>query len=317
MRILLANPRGFCAGVDRAIKIVEHAIEIYGIPIYVRHEVVHNSYIVKSLKERGTIFIECIDEVPDGSILIFSAHGVSQAVRIAAKNRNLTVFDATCPLVTKIHMEVARASRKGIEVILIGHSSSHPEEEGIIGQYSNLSGGIYLVRSIKDVWDLKVKNSNSLCLITKTTLSVDDTLEIIYELKSRFPRITYSRKNNICYATTNRQNAVRNIAINSDAILVVGSNNSSNANRLSELAIKIGKKAYLIEDDRDIKESWIKGVNTIGITAGASTPDILVNKVVTRLQSLGAQVIEEVKGYKENVVFELPRDLRIPIKLLD
>lgn len=281
MQILLANPRGFCAGVDRAISIVERALELYGAPIYVRHEVVHNRYVVDSLRERGAVFIEEIAEVPDGSILIFSAHGVSQAVRAEAKARDLTMlFDATCPLVTKVHMEVARASRRGTEAILIGHAG-HPEVEGTMGQYSNPKGGMYLVESPEDVWKLQVKDENNLCFMTQTTLSVDDTSDVIDALRQRFPSIIGPRKDDICYATTNRQEAVRNLAGDADVVLVVGSKNSSNSNRLAELAQRVGKPAYLIDSAADIQESWLSEARNIGVTAGASAPDVLVQEVIS------------------------------------
>ncbi|MCL2894153.1 4-hydroxy-3-methylbut-2-enyl diphosphate reductase [Brenneria tiliae] len=316
MQILLANPRGFCAGVDRAISIVERALEIYGTPIYVRHEVVHNRYVVNGLRERGAIFIEQIEEVPDGSILIFSAHGVSQAVRAEAKNRDLTVFDATCPLVTKVHMEVARASRKGVEAILIGHAG-HPEVEGTMGQYSNVRGGMYLVESPEDVWRLQVKDENNLCFMTQTTLSVDDTSAVIDALRERFPRIIGPRKDDICYATTNRQEAVRNLATDADVVLVVGSRNSSNSNRLAELAQRAGKAAYLIDAAEDIQESWLSGITRVGVTAGASAPDILVQQVIKRLQALGGEIAVEMQGREENIVFEVPKELRVEVKQID
>ncbi|MCG8707551.1 4-hydroxy-3-methylbut-2-enyl diphosphate reductase [Brenneria sp. 4F2] len=316
MQILLANPRGFCAGVDRAISIVERALEIFGTPIYVRHEVVHNRYVVNGLRERGAIFIEQIDEVPDGSILIFSAHGVSQAVRNEAKNRDLTVFDATCPLVTKVHMEVARASRKGVEAILIGHAG-HPEVEGTMGQYSNAEGGMYLVESPDDVWALQVKDDGNLCFMTQTTLSVDDTSAVIDALRERFPRIIGPRKDDICYATTNRQEAVRTLANMADVVLVVGSKNSSNSNRLAELAQRAGKAAYLIDAADDIQESWLAGIADVGVTAGASAPDILVQQVIGRLQALGGKVTVEIQGREENIVFEVPKELRVEVKQID
>ncbi|CNK34543.1 4-hydroxy-3-methylbut-2-enyl diphosphate reductase [Yersinia alsatica] len=317
MQILLANPRGFCAGVDRAISIVERAIEMYGAPIYVRHEVVHNRYVVDSLRERGAIFIEDISEVPDGSILIFSAHGVSQAVRAEARARELTMlFDATCPLVTKVHMEVARASRKGKEAILIGHAG-HPEVEGTMGQYSNPKGGMYLVESPDDVWKLNVKDENNLCFMTQTTLSVDDTAAVIDALHQRFPKIIGPRKDDICYATTNRQEAVRNLANDADVVLVVGSKNSSNSNRLAELAQRMGKSAYLIDSADDIQESWLQNATCIGVTAGASAPDILVQQVIARLQSLGAGGSVELRGREENIVFEVPKELRVEVKQID
>ncbi|MFD0709165.1 4-hydroxy-3-methylbut-2-enyl diphosphate reductase [Photorhabdus luminescens] len=314
MQILLANPRGFCAGVDRAISIVERALELYGAPIYVRHEVVHNRYVVDNLRKRGAIFIEEISEVPDDAILIFSAHGVSQAIRAEARSRNLTMlFDATCPLVTKVHMEVARASRKGKEAILIGHAG-HPEVEGTMGQYNNAEGGMYLVESPEDVWNLKVKDENNLCFMTQTTLSVDDTSEVIDALNARFPNIVGPRKDDICYATTNRQEAVRDLASDADIVLVVGSKNSSNSNRLAELAQRVGKPAYLIDSAEDIKEEWITGTSLVGVTAGASAPDILVQQVIERLKNLGADSVRELHGREENIVFEVPKELRVEVK---
>ncbi|AIM20263.1 4-hydroxy-3-methylbut-2-enyl diphosphate reductase [Serratia sp. OLHL2] len=317
MQILLANPRGFCAGVDRAISIVERALELYGAPIYVRHEVVHNRYVVDSLRERGAVFIEEIAEVPDGSILIFSAHGVSQAVRAEAKARDLTMlFDATCPLVTKVHMEVARASRRGTEAILIGHAG-HPEVEGTMGQYSNPQGGMYLVESPEDVWKLQVKDENNLCFMTQTTLSVDDTSDVIDALRQRFPSIIGPRKDDICYATTNRQEAVRNLAGDADVVLVVGSKNSSNSNRLAELAQRVGKPAYLIDSAADIQESWLSEARNIGVTAGASAPDVLVQEVISRLKALGGVDVHEISGREENIVFEVPKELRVDVRQID
>ncbi|QXO65829.1 MULTISPECIES: 4-hydroxy-3-methylbut-2-enyl diphosphate reductase [Morganella] len=314
MRILLANPRGFCAGVDRAISIVERALELYGAPIYVRHEVVHNRYVVNDLRERGAIFIEEISEVPDNAILIFSAHGVSQAIRQEARSRNLTMlFDATCPLVTKVHMEVARASRKGKEAILIGHAG-HPEVEGTMGQYSNPEGGMYLVESPEDVWKLTVKDEENLSFMTQTTLSVDDTSEVIDALNARFPKIIGPRKDDICYATTNRQEAVRDLAGQADLVLVVGSKNSSNSNRLAELAQRVGKPSYLIDSADDINPVWLRDVDTIGLTAGASAPDVLVQQVISRLQELGADEISQLEGREENIIFEVPKELRVDIK---
>ncbi|MBH2892136.1 4-hydroxy-3-methylbut-2-enyl diphosphate reductase [Serratia marcescens] len=317
MQILLANPRGFCAGVDRAISIVERALELYGAPIYVRHEVVHNRYVVDSLRERGAVFIEEIAEVPDGSILIFSAHGVSQAVGAEAKARDLTMlFDATCPLVTKVHMEVARASRRGTEAILIGHAG-HPEVEGTMGQYSNPQGGMYLVESPDDVWKLQVKDENNLCFMTQTTLSVDDTSDVIDALRQRFPSIIGPRKDDICYATTNRQEAVRNLAGDADVVLVVGSKNSSNSNRLAELAQRVGKPAYLIDSAADIQESWLSEARNIGVTAGASAPDVLVQEVISRLKALGGLDVHEISGREENIVFEVPKELRVDVRQID
>ncbi|HHN8305496.1 4-hydroxy-3-methylbut-2-enyl diphosphate reductase [Morganella morganii] len=314
MRILLANPRGFCAGVDRAISIVERALKLYGAPIYVRHEVVHNRYVVNDLRERGAIFIEEIAEVPDNAILIFSAHGVSQAIRQEARSRNLTMlFDATCPLVTKVHMEVARASRKGKEAILIGHAG-HPEVEGTMGQYNNPEGGMYLVESPEDVWKLNVKDEENLSFMTQTTLSVDDTSEVIDALNARFPKIIGPRKDDICYATTNRQEAVRDLAGQADLVLVVGSKNSSNSNRLAELAQRVGKPSYLIDSADDINPDWLRDVDTIGLTAGASAPDVLVQQVISRLQELGADEISQLEGREENIIFEVPKELRVDIK---
>ncbi|PXZ08602.1 4-hydroxy-3-methylbut-2-enyl diphosphate reductase [Gilliamella apicola] len=316
MQIILANPRGFCAGVDRAITIVERALELFGAPVYVRHEVVHNRYVVNRLKELGAIFIEEIHEVPDDSILIFSAHGVSKAVRDEAKRRQLRIFDATCPLVTKVHMEVARASYRGEEVILIGHAG-HIEVDGTMGQYSNPAGGIYLVESIEDVEKLQVKNDNHLCFTTQTTLSVDDTAEIIEALKNRFPNIRSPRKNDICYATTNRQQAVKQLSSQADIVLVVGSKNSSNSNRLAELARRNSKNAYLIDYASDINLEWLANARRIGVTAGASAPDILVKQVIDHLKSLGCTSMIETEGISENITFEIPKELRIEVKTTD
>ncbi|OTQ71108.1 4-hydroxy-3-methylbut-2-enyl diphosphate reductase [Gilliamella apis] len=316
MQIILANPRGFCAGVDRAITIVERAIELFGAPVYVRHEVVHNRYVVNRLKELGAIFIEEINEVPDDSILIFSAHGVSKAVRDEAKRRQLRIFDATCPLVTKVHMEVARASYRGEEVILIGHAG-HIEVDGTMGQYSNPDGGIYLVESIEDVQNLQVKNDQHLCFTTQTTLSVDDTAEIISALKNRFPNIRSPRKNDICYATTNRQQAVKQLSSQADVVLVVGSKNSSNSNRLAELARRNSKHAYLIDFASDINLEWLVNARTIGVTAGASAPDILVKQVIAHLKNLGCTSLVETEGISENITFEIPKELRIEVKSIN
>ncbi|MGL9769489.1 MAG: 4-hydroxy-3-methylbut-2-enyl diphosphate reductase [Sodalis sp. (in: enterobacteria)] len=310
MRILLANPRGFCAGVVRAISIVKRTLEIYGAPIYVRHEIVHNRYVVDTLRQRGVIFISQIMEVPDGSILIFSAHGVSQAVRAEARRRDLTVFDATCPLVTKVHMEVARASHIGTEAILIGHTG-HPEVEGIMGQYNNPAAGMYLVESLKDVWQIKVKNSNNLCFITQTTMSVDDTSDVVYALRARFPGIIGPRKSDICYATINRQKAVRSLASDADVVLVVGSKNSSNSNRLLELVQRVGKPAYLIDSASDIQKNWLQRMQTIGVTAGASAPDMLVQQVIEHLRSFGIKDTRELIGCEENMTFEVPKELSL------
>ncbi|MDX7897593.1 4-hydroxy-3-methylbut-2-enyl diphosphate reductase [Aeromonas media] len=310
MDILLANPRGFCAGVDRAISIVESALEKFGAPIYVRHEVVHNRYVVNKLKDAGAVFVEELDEVPDDSIVIFSAHGVAKTVREMAKSRALKVFDATCPLVTKVHMEVHRASRKGSEAVLIGHAG-HPEVIGTMGQYENSEGGMYLVETPDDVARLQVKNPDDLCFVTQTTLSVDETSDVIDALRKHFPKIQGPRKDDICYATQNRQDAVREMAGLVDAMLVVGSRNSSNSNRLRELAEKVGARAYLIDDASMIESPWLEGVERIGVTAGASAPDVLVQNVIARLRELGGKIVTEHPGREENVVFEVPPELRI------
>ena len=310
MKIILANPRGVCAGVDRAISIVELALEIHGAPIYVRHEVVHNRFVVNGLRERGAIFVEELSEVPDGAIVIFSAHGVSQAVRQEAKERNLKVFDATCPLVTKVHMQVARASRKGTKAILIGHKG-HPEVEGTMGQYSNDDGGIYLIESVEDIARLPVQENDELTFMTQTTLSLDDTAETIAALKEKYPAIQGPHKNDICYATTNRQEAVRELAKQSDLVLVVGSKNSSNSNRLAELASRMGVKSQLLDDPSDIRADWFDGVQTIGITAGASAPEELVQSIISRLKEFGVTTVEELQGLEENMFFEVPKELRV------
>lgn len=310
MKVLLANPRGFCAGVDRAISIVELALEIHGAPIYVRHEVVHNKFVVDGLKAKGAIFVEELDEVPDDAIVIFSAHGVSQAVRQEAKRRNLKVFDATCPLVTKVHMQVARASKKGTKAILIGHEG-HPEVIGTMGQYSNEEGGIYLVEAVEDIANLPVTNNDELTFMTQTTLSIDDTIGVIDALKEKYPAIQGPRKNDICYATTNRQHAVRELAEQSQLVLVVGSKNSSNSNRLAELASRMGVMSKLIDGPQDIDPKWLEGVETIGITAGASAPEVLVQSVISHLKTLGVTEVETLAGNEEDVVFEVPKELRI------
>ena len=310
MKIILANPRGFCAGVDRAISIVELALEIHGAPIYVRHEVVHNRFVVNGLRERGAIFVEELSEVPDGAIVIFSAHGVSQAVRQEAKDRNLKVFDATCPLVTKVHMQVARASKKGTKAILIGHKG-HPEVEGTMGQYSNHEGGIYLIERIEDIANLPVSHNDDLTFMTQTTLSLDDTAETISALKEKYPAIQGPHKNDICYATTNRQQAVRELAKQSDLVVVVGSKNSSNSNRLAELASRMGVASKLIDDPNDIQPDWFNGVQTIGVTAGASAPEELVQSVIARMKEFGVTDVEELQGLEENMFFEVPKELRV------
>lgn len=310
MKIILANPRGFCAGVDRAISIVELALEIHGAPIYVRHEVVHNRFVVNRLRERGAIFVEELSEVPDGAIVIFSAHGVSQAVRQEAKDRRLKVFDATCPLVTKVHMQVARASKKGTKAILIGHKG-HPEVEGTMGQYGNQEGGIYLIESIEDIANLPVSHNDDLTFMTQTTLSLDDTAETISALKEKYPAIQGPHKNDICYATTNRQQAVRELAKQSDLVVVVGSKNSSNSNRLAELASRMGVASKLIDDPNDIQPDWFNGVQTIGVTAGASAPEELVQSVIARMKEFGVTDVEELQGLEENMFFEVPKELRV------
>lgn len=310
MHIRLANPRGFCAGVDRAIGIVERALELFDTPIYVRHEVVHNRVVVEGLRARGAVFVEELAEVPDGATVIFSAHGVPQAVRREAMARQLRVFDATCPLVTKVHMEVARHSQVGREAILIGHAG-HPEVEGTMGQYDERNGGcMYLVETPEDVWALPVKNPANLAFVTQTTLSVTDTALVIDALRKRFPSIQGPRKDDICYATQNRQDAVRELARQCDLLLVVGSRNSSNSNRLRELAENEGTPAYLIDGPEDIDPAWLTGQQNMGVTAGASAPEVLVQQVINRLRELGAWVVEETQGRAENVVFVLPRELR-------
>ncbi|MCD9556826.1 4-hydroxy-3-methylbut-2-enyl diphosphate reductase [Photobacterium carnosum] len=311
MKILLANPRGFCAGVDRAISIVERALEMYQPPIYVRHEVVHNRFVVEGLKQRGAIFIEELSEVPDDNIVIFSAHGVSQAVRNEAKARQLTVFDATCPLVTKVHMEVARASRKAMEVVLIGHAG-HPEVEGTMGQYANHDGGMYLVEKPEDVDTLVVKDPSNLHFVSQTTLSVDETADVIDRLRYVFPDIQGPRKDDICYATQNRQDAVREMAATVDVMIVVGSKNSSNSNRLSELAVKLGTPSYLTDSAEDINPQWLEGRKVVGVTAGASAPEELVNQIIARIKQLtNTSNVEELSGREENMFFEVPRELQV------
>jgi 4-hydroxy-3-methylbut-2-enyl diphosphate reductase len=310
MDIYLANPRGFCAGVDRAIEIVERALQIFGAPVYVRHEVVHNRFVVDDLASKGAVFVEELDEIPDGATVIFSAHGVSQQVRQQAQHRQLKVFDATCPLVTKVHLEVARHAQSAEEVILIGHAG-HPEVEGTLGQYDKLPGGsIYLVETIADIDELEVSNPQSLAYVTQTTLSVDDTKMIIDSLREKFPAIKGPRKDDICYATQNRQDAVRELAQHVDVFLVLGSTNSSNSNRLRELAEKQGVPAYLIDGAEDIESGWLESAGAVGVTAGASAPEILVQQVIDKLEKLyGASVIQN-GGQTENVSFQLPKELR-------
>ncbi len=310
MKVILANPRGFCAGVDRAIEIVGRALDLFGAPIYVRHEVVHNRFVVESLRKRGAIFVDELGEIPDGNTVIFSAHGVSLAVRQEAEKRDLRVFDATCPLVTKVHMEVARFSRDGYEVVLIGHRG-HPEVEGTMGQYKRHvnQGGIYLVVTAEDVRGLKIKNPEKLAYVTQTTLSMDDSLMVVEALRQRFPAIQGPKRDDICYATQNRQDAVKELASRCELVLVVGSPNSSNSNRLREIAEKRGTTAYLIDDANDIQREWLKGIENLGLTAGASAPDLLVDQVIERLMEWGAETVEYLTGREETVEFSLPVEL--------
>ena len=318
MDIVLANPRGFCAGVDRAIEIVKRAIDLLGAPIYVRHEVVHNRFVVAELKHRGAVFVDELDEVPDGATVIFSAHGVSQAVRAEAAQRKLKVFDATCPLVTKVHLEVARQCRAGRDRVLIGHAG-HPEVEGTMGQWQadgdgqDSPGKIYLVEDMDDVATLAPGQPDNMAYTTQTTLSVDDTREIIAALKARFPAIQGPRNDDICYATQNRQDAVRELSRECDLVLVVGSPNSSNSNRLRELAEREGVEAHLIDGAAEIDPRWLQGRRHIGVTAGASAPDVLVHGVLERLHELGAHAVRELEGQREDMVFALPRELRIQL----
>ena len=310
MQIRLANPRGFCAGVDRAIEIVNRALDVFGPPIYVRHEVVHNRFVVDTLRERGAVFVEELHEVPDDVIVIFSAHGVSRAVQEEAERRGLKVFDATCPLVTKVHLEVLRYARRGQECVLIGHEG-HPEVEGTMGRYDTSHGGaIYLVEDEGDVATLEVKDPSRLAFVTQTTLSMDDTAKVIDALRAKFPEIQGPRKDDICYATQNRQDAVRELAAGSDLVLVVGSPNSSNSNRLRELSERVGTPAYLIDHAEQIDPAWLEGVKAVGVTAGASAPEVLVQGVIARLQALGAAAPEELDGRAETITFSMPRELR-------
>ncbi len=312
MQIVLANPRGFCAGVDRAIEIVDQALDAFGAPIYVRHEVVHNRTVVNGLKDKGAIFIEDLADVPVGSYLIFSAHGVSKKVQQEAKERELTVFDATCPLVTKVHMQVAKHAKQDREVILIGHAG-HPEVEGTMGQYEKCTenGNIYLVETPDDVRALKVNNEENLAYVTQTTLSITDTKVMVDALKETFPAIQEQKKDDICYATQNRQDAVHDLAGKSDLILVVGSPNSSNSNRLREIADALGKPAYLIDTYEDLKKEWLEGIDVVGVTAGASAPEVLVQEVISQLKQWGGQEAIENQGIEEKVVFSLPKELKL------
>jgi 4-hydroxy-3-methylbut-2-enyl diphosphate reductase len=310
VRILLANPRGFCAGVDRAIDIVERAVELFGAPIYVRHEVVHNRFVVDRLRSLGAVFVEELDQVPDAATVIFSAHGVSKAVQAEARRRGLQVFDATCPLVTKVHMEVTRYGRDGLDVILIGHEG-HPEVEGTMGQFDDSLGGrICLVEDVEDVQHLDVRDPSRVGVVTQTTLSVDDTADVLDALKQRFPTLATPRKEDICYATQNRQDAVKKLVGGCDVVIVVGSQTSSNSNRLREIAEKAGIPGYLVDGPQDLRREWFEGKAAVGVTAGASAPELLVQRVVARLREWGGEGAEEVVGREENVVFALPRELR-------
>lgn len=312
MDVLLANPRGFCAGVDRAIDIVNRALEVFGSPIYVRHEVVHNRFVVEDLRERGAVFVDELEEVPDDAIVIFSAHGVSRAVQREAQDRGLRVFDATCPLVTKVHVEVASFSNSGRECILIGHQG-HPEVEGTMGQYDPAAGGaIYLVEDEEQVAQLKVNDPQNLAYVTQTTLSVDDTARVIDALRARFPDIQGPRKDDICYATQNRQDAVKVLAEKVDLVLVVGSTNSSNSNRLRELAERCGARSYLIDNAAMIEDAWLADAGAVGVTAGASAPELLVEAVIDYLRERGVETVANLDGQPENITFSLPKELRIP-----
>ena len=313
MQIVLANPRGFCAGVDRAIAIVNRALECFHPPIYVRHEVVHNKFVVDDLRQRGAVFVDELDQVPDNSIVIFSAHGVSKAVQQEAERRGLKVFDATCPLVTKVHIEVTKYAREGTEAILIGHEG-HPEVEGTMGQYDKSANGeIYLVENEDDVDALVVKNPEKVAFVTQTTLSIDDTAKVIDALRHKFPNIQGPRKDDICYATQNRQDAVRDLAVQCDVVLVVGSPNSSNSNRLRELAERMGKAAYLVDNADQLRKDWFQPNSKIGVTAGASAPEILIKQVIQCLQEWGAMPPKELEGREENITFSLPKELRIHV----
>ena len=313
MQIYLANPRGFCAGVDRAIAIVNEALTRFEPPIYVRHEVVHNKFVVSDLANRGAVFVEELTEVPDGAIVIFSAHGVSKAVEDEANRRDLTVFDATCPLVTKVHIEVAKFAHEGMDAVLIGHAG-HPEVEGTMGRFNRGHGGhIHLVENEEDVAKLSVRDAERLAFVTKTTLSMDDTAKVIDALRSKFPSIQGPRKDDICYATQNRQDAVKDLAGRCEVVLVVGSPNSSNSNRLRELAERMNCKAYLIENASEIQQSWFDGVEAVGVTAGASAPEVLIQEVLQQLQDWGGKQPDELSGIEENVTFSLPKALRIPV----
>jgi len=310
MQIILANPRGFCAGVDRAIEIVERALELFGAPIYVRHEVVHNRFVVDDLRNKGAVFVNELDEVPDDAMVIFSAHGVSKAVQQEAQRRGLKVFDATCPLVTKVHLEIARFSKDGQECVLIGHAG-HPEVEGTMGQFDESQGGrMYLLEKVEDVAKLSVNKPDTLAYVTQTTLSMDDTATIIDALRQRFPMIHGPKRDDICYATQNRQDAVKNLADASDVVLVVGSTNSSNSNRLKEVAERHNTPAYLIDNADEIDRAWLQGKERIGVTAGASAPEVLVEQVINRLKEWGAETVDESEGRSETITFSLPKELK-------
>lgn len=314
MQILLANPRGFCAGVDRAIDIVERAIELFGAPIYVRHEVVHNKYVVDQLREIGAVFVDELHQVPDGATVIFSAHGVARTVQQEAERRGLTVFDATCPLVTKVHMEVTRFAREAREVFLIGHQG-HPEVEGTMGQFDTSFGGrMVLIESVADASSVAVENAERVAFVTQTTLSVDDTASIVAALRARFPSLHSPAKEDICYATQNRQDAVKGLIDRCDVLVVVGSSQSSNSNRLRELADKVAKPGYLVDGPEHLRREWFDGAKTVAVTAGASAPEVLVQGVVARLLEWGGQVVDEVEGRREHVIFALPRQLRDVLK---
>lgn len=306
MQVLLANPRGFCAGVDRAIEIVQRAIALFGAPIYVRHEVVHNRFVVDELRAAGAIFVEELDQVPDEAIVIFSAHGVAKDVRDVAEQRGLRIFDATCPLVTKVHMEVVRYRKNGTECILIGHHG-HPEVEGTMGQVRD---GMYLVETPEDVWALQVQHPDNIAFVTQTTLSMDDTSRVIDALRARFPLIKGPRKDDICYATQNRQDAIKALARRCDVVVVVGSQNSSNSNRLREVAETQGARAYMIDGAEDLERAWFDGVRTVGLTAGASAPEVLVRRVIARLREWGAETVDEQQGAPEHIIFPIPKALR-------
>jgi 4-hydroxy-3-methylbut-2-enyl diphosphate reductase len=314
MQILLANPRGFCAGVDRAIDIVERAVALFGAPIYVRHEVVHNKYVVDRLRTIGAVFVDELTEVPDGATVIFSAHGVPRSVQLEAGRRELKVFDATCPLVTKVHMEITRYAREAREVFLIGHLG-HPEVEGTIGQFDTSFGGsIYLVQTVEDVAGLTVRDASHLAFVTQTTLSVDDTAEIVAALRARYPALKAPVKEDICYATQNRQDAVKDLIGRCEVLVVVGSKSSSNSNRLREMADKNTKPGFLVDGPEDLKREWFDGIKTVGVTAGASAPEILVQGVIAQLRQWGGEVAEELQGRTEHVIFALPRALRTVVK---